>query len=111
MTEWRSKVLGNGTEAYNRKMEIMDAFMARAMTNAQTTGQHMHDAAVFSKDNPETHLTTVYFTPSAWAVAVQFGATPCEKPVPDGDFSLLTGETTAWDAHFPEYIKQRRLHR
>ena len=101
MTGWRSKTLGNGVEAYSPTVEIIEA-MAHAIAHARMIGQHIHDVAIFSQDDPETNLVTVYFTPSAEAVAVRFGATPCEKPVSTGDFSLLVGEATAWEAHFPD---------
>ena len=103
MTGWHSKMLGDAVEAYNPTMEIMEYFTSLALTNAQATGQHVHDAAVFSQDDPETNLVTVYFTPSAEAVAVRFGATPCEKPESTEGLSLLCGEATAaWEAHFPD---------
>ena len=107
MTGWRSKTLGNGVEAYNPTMEIQESFMTSALTHTRTTGQRIHDAAVFSRNDSETNLVTVYFTPSAEAVAVRFGATPCEKPEPTGDFGLLVGEATAWEAHFPDRRRSR----
>ena len=60
--------------------------------------------AVFSKYDLEKGLVTWYFTPEAMSLARMFAAIPCEKPDPTEDISLLSGNSRAWQIHFPERI-------
>ena len=98
---WYSKDLGDGGAAYKPTREILDAFPAWMLKQTQTTGTVPIDAAVFSTYDSDVNMVTVYFSPSAEPVALAFGATPCEKPVPSGDndFGLLVGDERAW-SHF-----------
>ena len=107
MADWNSKELGDGVEAFVPTARIQESFLTLAQTQART-GQYSIDAAVFSRYDLETNVVTVYFTPSAELLALAFGATPCEKPVPTGDFALIVGDVRAWDAHFPGYLERRR---
>ena len=107
MTGWHSKVLGDGVEAFVPTTKIQESFLTLAQTQAQT-GRYPTDAAVFSRNDLEANMVTVYFTPSAELLAVAFGATPCEKPSPTDYFALIVGDFRAWEAHFPGYLEQRR---
>ena len=110
MAGWRSKELGDGVEAFAPTSEIQDAFCSLALAQARG-GQYSYDAAVFSAYNSKTNVVTVYFSPTAELLAKMFGAMPCEKPVPKGDFGLSVGDERAWDTHFPGYLEQRKLDR
>ena len=107
MTGWHSKELGDGVEAYVPTSEIQEAFLTLTLTQART-GRYSTDAAIFSHYDLESNVVTVYFTPTAEFLAVAFGATPCEKPVPTGDFALIVGDARAWEAHFPGHLDRRR---
>ena len=45
-------------------------------------------------------MVTVYFTPSVELLAMECGATPCEKPEAAGDFALIVGDDRAWKHTF-----------
>ena len=55
--------------------------------------------AIFYKVAGRNGLT-LYFTPSAQALAETFGSKPCRKPSPKG-LSLFVGDHRAWRIHFP----------
>ena len=107
MSGWHSKVLGDGVEAFVPTSKIQAAFLTLAQSQART-GHYPTDAAVFSRYDSKTNVVTVYFTPSAELLAVAFGAVPCEKPGPIGDFGLIVGDARAWEAHFPGHLERRR---
>ena len=107
MANWHSKELGDGIEAVVPTSKIQEAFLTLAHTQAQT-GHYSTDAAVFSRYDLKANEVTVYFTPSAELLAVAFGATPCEQPVPADGFALIVGDASAWDAHFPGYLERWR---
>ena len=100
MATWYCKELGDGAQAFHPSNRISHAFMKIALAQAKT-GRHILDAAVFSQSEPGASRVIVYFTPSAELLAKQFDAVPCTKPVPKKNFSLLAGDTRAWDIHFP----------
>ena len=107
MVGWHSKELGDGVEAFDPTTEIQESFLTLVQTQAQT-GHYPFDAAVFSRHDLETNVVTVYFTPSVELLAMECGATPCEKPEAAGDFALIVGDERAWEAHFPGYLEQHR---
>ena len=107
MAGWHSKVLGDGVEAFVPTSKIQEAFLTLAQSQART-GHYPTDAAVFSRYDSKTNVVTVYFTPSAELLAVAFGAAPCEKPAPTGDFGLIVGDARVWEAHFPGHLERRR---
>ena len=83
--------------------------MATAMGKAN---RQVSDEAVFAQHELGAERNIVYFTPSAELLAKAFGAVPCEKPVPEEQFSLLIGdEIRAWDEHFPGYLAERKARR
>ena len=107
MTSWHSKELGDGVQASQPTLAIIEAFLAIALGHARA-GREVRDAAVFSHSEPGASRVTVYFTPSAELLATRFDALPCEKPVPAPGFSLIAGDERVWDAHFPGYRAARQ---
>ena len=108
MASWHSKQLGSVEEAYTRIIpQIRESFLALALAQARAD-HYAFDAAVFSQHDSETDIVTVYFTPSVARLALEFGAVPCEKPVPTEDFGLEIGDERTW-AHFPNH--HARSHR
>ena len=98
MASWHSKELGDGVEANKPTREIQKAFLTLTIAR-----RYSSDAAVFSRYDLETNVVTIYFTPSAELLAKKFGAVPCEKPIPKKGFSLIAGDDSTWEAHFPGY--------
>ena len=103
MSTWYSKDLGDGVAAFGPTSKIQEAFLALAKA-----GSISSDIAVFSRYDLKSNIVTVYFTPSASLLASAFGATPCEKPGPEGKLGLLVGDARSWELHFPGYIASRR---
>ena len=103
MSAWYCKELGDGVAAFGPTGKIQEAFLALAQV-----GSIASDLAVFSRYDLESNVVTVYFTPSASLLASAFGATPCEKPSPEGRLSLLVGDGRSWELHFPGYISSLR---
>ena len=99
MANWYSKELGDGIEAHKPTKEIQDAFHILSMIERCSS-----DAAVFSQDDSEANMITVYFTPSAELLAKRFRAVPCKKPIPKKGFGLSVGDARAMKVHFPEYF-------
>ena len=56
--------------------------------------------AVFRTFEPKSHGISIYFSPAAEALALEFGAAPCKKPSAAG-IGLLVGDKRAWEMHFP----------
>lgn len=98
MSTWYCKDLGDGVVAFGPSSQIQEAFLALAQAGGPSS-----DLAVFSRNDLRTNVVTVYFTPSASVLASAFGATPCEKPSPEGKLSLLVGDARSWEIHFPGY--------
>lgn len=96
MTQWYSKELGDGTQAFGPSGQIQEAFLPLFAAARQPT-----DMAVFSRYDLEKNIVTVYFSPSASALAKMFDATPCEKPRKEGRLSLLVGDQRCLDLFWP----------
>lgn len=97
MTQWYSKELGDGVDAFVPRHEILQAHQAFTLANRGTGG-----AAVFSRYDAETNVVTVYFSPAAEVLALQFDASSCDKPVPGDGLQLLAGVANDFAAHFPD---------
>lgn len=96
MTQWFSKTLGDGVQAFEPTRQIQDAFLQVFAAAGQPT-----DMAVFSRYELEKNIVTVYFSPGAVALAKMFGATACEKPSREGRLSLLVGDQGCLEMFFP----------
>ena len=96
MTQWFSKTLGDGVQAFEPTSQIQDAFLPIFAAAGQPT-----DMAVFSRYDLENNIVTVYFSPGAAALAKMFDATLCEKPTREGHLSLLVGDQRCLELFFP----------
>lgn len=96
MTQWYSKDFGDGVDAHIPTQEILQAHQAFMLAHRGTSG-----AVVFSRYDTETNVVTVYFSPAAEVLALQFGASACDKPAPTGGLRLLSGVITDLATHFP----------
>lgn len=96
MTQWYSKELGDGLEAFVPRHETLQAHQAFTLANRCTGG-----AAVLSRYDAETNVVTVYFCPAAEVLALQLDASSCDKPVPGGGLQILAGVANDFVAHFP----------
>lgn len=104
MSTWHSKAIGDGIEAFEPSMRLHEAFFSLARNG----GSVPENAAVFSRYDLDSNVITWYFSPEAASLASAFGAAPCEKPLPSEGFGFLSGDTRAWQAHFPGYVASRR---
>jgi len=75
----------------------MNAFMPKYVGSGRPLGM-----AIFSSHNKETKTTTLYFSPQAASLAMQFGAEACGSDFVDVDLSLLVGDESSIDYLFPE---------
>ena len=87
MSQWYSKALGDGVEAFAPTGQIQEAFLPLFAASGQPT-----DMAVFSRYDLEANVVTVYFSPGAAKLAAMFSATPCEKPKYENRLALLVGD-------------------
>ena len=97
MRQWYSKNLGDGMKAFTPSEQIQEAYLALAMQQKDINS----NVAVFSQDDFETNSIIVYFTPESKTLASIFDATPCDKPDPQNNLSLLVGTAESWNIHFP----------
>lgn len=104
MDTWNSKSVGDGVAAFQPSTQLHQAFLAMATASGGVPA----NAAVFSCYDLDANVVTWYFSPEATSLAKIFGATPCDKPTPSKGFGLLVGEGRGWEAHFPNYLANRR---
>ncbi|MDQ7072424.1 MAG: hypothetical protein Q9N32_01135 [Gammaproteobacteria bacterium] len=96
MTTWYSLDVDN-TEAAKTKQRIMDAFMPKYVGSGRPLGM-----AIFSSHDQELNNTTLYFSPKAASLAIQFGASPHDGHFADIALALLVGDESSIDYLFPE---------
>lgn len=96
MSDWYSKALGDGVEAFTPTTQIQEAYMLLA-----TATNLPMDCAVFSFYDLRANVVTAYFSPSAHKLAESFQATPCSKPENREGFGLLVGDMRVWGLLFP----------
>ena len=60
------------------------------------------DMAIFSSYDAPSHNLTVYFSPKAASLAMQFGASPCDDTFVSMNLSLLVGDERSISILFPE---------
>lgn len=105
MNTWYKLNLGNGADAFAPTREIQEACMAMLVAH----GRPWPEWALFSRYDLQTDNVEMYFTPAASALALQYGATPCEKPALNKyRMGLLCGEADALRLHFPDQSVDRR---
>jgi hypothetical protein len=99
MTNWYSVNLGDGIMAASPQAEIEELFVQLFIAAGKP-----RNMAVFTRSETEGRLhceVIAFFSPAAYAVAKEFDAQPCEKPVRKG-LGLLAGDGEAWVVLFPE---------
>lgn len=102
MSAWYRKNVGDGIEAKKPSDDLHNAFFLVAAS------QSLPDVAgVFSVYDLGTNVVTWYFSPGTEILARKFGAEPCEKPKPYGDFGLLAGKGDCWSMFFPGHIREQ----
>jgi hypothetical protein len=98
MAKWRSKSLGDAQTAFMDCRDIAEVF--EEMFEAAGRPE---DMAVFVRNDSEGRLhceVTVFFSPSALALAKRYQAGSCEKPAAAG-LDLLAGDPACWPRLFP----------
>jgi hypothetical protein len=96
MTQWYSKDIGDGSQAFAPTKEIHSAFIPMFIAAGQPI-----DMAVFSCNDLKRNIVTVYFSPGASALAEMFGARPCEKPKKENELGLLVGDQRCLELFYP----------
>jgi len=93
---WYSKQVGNGIAAFGPTSDVVGAFEVLAKSRGITKAD-----AVFSAHDIAANAVTLYFSPTAGRMAIAFGASPCSKPMPTPELTLIVGEADSWATHFP----------
>ena len=96
MTTWYSIELDDG-EAAATLQKVMNAFMPKYVGSGRPLGM-----AIFSSHDKEAKTTTIYFSPQAASLAMQFGADSCDSNFVDVELSLLVGDESSIDYLFPD---------
>jgi hypothetical protein len=96
MTTWYSIEL-NDSEAAATLQKVMNAFTPKYVGSGRPLGM-----AVFSSHDKTAKATTIYFSPQAASLALQFGAGSCDSNFVDVELSLLVGDESSIDYLFPE---------
>ncbi|MDF1589340.1 MAG: hypothetical protein P1P93_09350 [Gammaproteobacteria bacterium] len=94
---WYSIDSNDGDLAKQTMKRIMDAFMPKYVGAGRPLGM-----AVFYSYNADTQITTIYFSPQASSLAMQFGATPFDGDFADMDLALLVGDQASIEHLFPD---------
>ncbi len=97
MTTWYSIDIDDSKAAQNTTQKIMDAFLPKYIGAGRPIGM-----AIFSSYNSELDRVTVYFSPKAISLAMQFGASPYESNFTNINLSLLVGDERSIDHLFPD---------
>ena len=97
MAHWYSKDLGDGFDAFTPTRQIQKTF-----TTAFEKSGRPNDMAVFSRYDMKTNTFTVYFSPHAAEVAMEFAAAPCDKPENGDSLTLLAGHLTSQEVLFTQ---------
>ncbi len=97
MATWYSIALENGDTAKITMQRIMDAFMPKYVGAGRPL-----DMAIFSSHSSENEVVTIYFSPKAVGLAIQFGAGSCDDTFVNTDLKLLVGDERSIGLLFPE---------
>lgn len=93
MTTWYALELDNE----QLMQRIMNAFMPKYIGSGKPLGM-----ALFSSKTGDSNTVTIYFSPKASSLAMQFGASPCGSTFVDKELSLLVGDEGSIDFLFPD---------
>jgi len=97
MATWYSIELNDDESAKKTIQRIMDAFIPKYVGAGRPL-----DMAIFSSYNPEDKLITVYLSPKASSLAMQFGAGTCDDTFVNTDLTLLVGDQKSIELLFPD---------
>lgn len=97
MEGWYSIEITNAERAKTTMQRIMDAFTPKYIGAGRPV-----DMAVFSSHDVEANTWTVFFSPKAMSLAMQFGASRFENDFVDLDLALLVGDFRSMDILFPD---------
>lgn len=97
MEPWYSLAITDVDTVKTTMQRIMDAFMPKYIGLGRPL-----DMAVFSSHNKELNTWTLYFSPKAGGLAIQFGASSFEPNFVDQDLELLVGDVRSVDILFPD---------
>ena len=97
MTTWHAMTMEADDATQNMIQRIMTAFTPKYIGSGQPIGM-----AIFSSYNEESNQVTLYFTPKAANLAMQFGAQACEANFVDQTLSLLVGDERSVAYLFPD---------
>jgi len=101
MTTWYSLEVGNEEAAAKTMKRVMDAFMPKYIGAGRPLSM-----AIFSSTNQKDNAVTLYFSPKAVSLAMQFGANACDDIFVNKDLALLVGDQKCIELLFPEAIAQ-----
>jgi hypothetical protein len=76
---------------------VMDAFMPKYVGSGRPLGM-----AVFHSVDPTNQTTTLFFSPDAASLAMQFGASGFEGAFNDIELSLMVGDPACVEYLFPD---------
>ena len=96
MATWYSLEMVADDSAKTTMQRIMDAFTPKYIGSGRPI-----DMAIFSSYDSVENTITLYFSPKAASLAMQFGAMPCDSEFVDVELSLLVGDDGSIDALFP----------
>jgi hypothetical protein len=99
MTTWYSISVADSDAAKDIMQRVMNAFLPKYVGAGRPV-----DMGVFYSVNSDTKETTIYFTPKASSLAMQFGATSCDSDFVDMDLSLLVGDQSSIEHLFPDAV-------
>jgi len=100
MTTWYSLDIGDGEASVKTMKRVMDAFTPKYIGSGKPLSM-----AIFSSKNQD-NTVTLYFSPKAVSLAMQFGARACESNFVNKDLSLLVGDQRSVAELFPEAVTQ-----
>jgi len=98
MATWHSLTLQGEDTIKSTIKRIMTAFTPKFIGS----GQPISMAIFSSSDNLNSDEVTLYFSPKAVSLAVQFGAAPCDSTFSNQKLALLVGNEKSINALFPD---------
>jgi len=102
MATWYKLELNDDEAAKKTMQRVMDAFTPKYVGAGRPL-----DMAIFSSANPDEKSITLYLSPKAASLAMQFGASPCDDNFVNTDLSLLVGDQRCVGLLFPEAQAQQ----
>lgn len=97
MATWYSIELNDDEAAKKTMQRVMDAFVPKYVSAGRPV-----DMAIFTSQNEDNKIITLYFSAKAVSLAMQFGAAPCDDTFVNTDLSLLVGDQRSIELLFPD---------